>query len=312
MRGGMIHQAHLLAQAGSAIIAPEFDVVHLAELDTNTETVVHSLLTQYGMKKGLKLFGLQGDDAVSEEMQKLRDLRVITPAPPPTLTKENRSAALIYLMFLKRKREGGVKGQGCADGRKQCRHAKKGDVPSPTITTEAVFIILVIVAKEGRDVMTMDIPGAFLQTNLKGERVYVKFEGRMAELLALIDPKLYRPNIVLEQGHPVLYAELQRALYGMLQSALRFWEQVLEDLAELGFTVNPCDWCGANRMVNGSQQTVGWHVDDFLVTNVDQRVTINFTNDSTTNMVSERPSRSTVDPRTTTSAWRYCSRPTAR
>lgn len=61
-----------------------------------------------------------------------------------------------------------------------------------------------IAAKKGREIMTMDIPGAFLQTNLKGERLHVKFEGRMAELLSLIDPKLYRPNIVLENGRPVL------------------------------------------------------------------------------------------------------------
>ena len=114
--------------------------------------------------------------------------------------------------------------------------------------------------------MTMDIPGAFLQTDLKGERVHVRFEGRMAEMLAMKDPKLYLPNIIMEKWKPCLYVELQRALYGMIQSALRFWEQVLEDLTELGFTVNPYDWCMANRTINESQQTVGWHVDDFLVT----------------------------------------------
>lgn len=112
----------------------------------------------------------------------------------------------------------------------------------------------------------MDIPGAFLQTSLKGERVHVRFEGRMTELLAMIDPQLYRPYIVIEDGKPVLYAELQRALYGMMQSSLRFWEQVLNDIATLGFKVNPHDWCVANRMVDGSQQTIEWQVDDFLIT----------------------------------------------
>eukprot|EP00178_Gracilaria_changii_P013526 TRINITY_DN381_c1_g1_i1.p1 TRINITY_DN381_c1_g1~~TRINITY_DN381_c1_g1_i1.p1 ORF type:complete len:1004 (-),score=118.29 TRINITY_DN381_c1_g1_i1:1292-3985(-) len=272
MSGGITHPAHMLAQFDTTAIAPTFDVVHLANLSTPSTPIIHALLTQYGIKKGLKVFGQQGDDAVNAEMQQLHDLNVMTPKPPSALSKEDRQEALQYLMFLKRKRDGRVKGRGCADGRKQRQDAKKGDASSPTISTEAVFLILTIAAKEGRDVMTMDICGAFLQAQLKGERVHVRFEGRMAELLALIDPKLYRPNIIMEKGKPVLYAELQRALYGMLESTLRFWEQALSDLSELGFSVNPYDWCVANRTINGSQQTVGWHVDGFLVTHVDAKV----------------------------------------
>ena len=79
----------------------------------------------------------------------------------------------------------------------------------------------------------------------------------MAELLILINPMLYQPNIVIERGKHVLYTELKKALYVMLQSALRFWEQVTDDLIILGFSVNPYDWCVVNRTVNGAQQTVG-------------------------------------------------------
>jgi hypothetical protein len=35
------------------------------------------------------------------------------------LTPQQKNAALAYLMFLKRKRCGKIKGRGCADGRKQ-------------------------------------------------------------------------------------------------------------------------------------------------------------------------------------------------
>lgn len=70
----------------------------------------------------------------------------------------------------------------------------------------------------------------------------------------------------------MLYAELKRALYGMLQSALRFWEQFLDDLTELGFKTNPYDWCVATRVVNGHQKTIGWHFDYFLVTHIDPEV----------------------------------------
>lgn len=167
-------------------------------------------------------------------MQQLHDFGVMKPTPPKTLNQKQRRNALQYLMFLKRKRDGRVKGRGCSDGRGQRANAVKGEASSPTISIEAVFLILTIAAKEGRDVIVMEISGAFLQTELKDERIHVRFTGRMAELLVMIDPKLYRPHVIMENNKPVLYAELKRALYGMLHSALRFWEQVLADLTEMG------------------------------------------------------------------------------
>lgn len=78
--------------------------------------------------------------------------------------------------------------------------------------------------------------GGFLQVELgDGEHILIRFEGRMAELLALIDPNLYRPHVKVENGCAVLYAERKKALYGKMKSALRFWEQVLSDITKLGF-----------------------------------------------------------------------------
>lgn len=94
----------------------------------------------------------------------------------------------------------------------------------------------------------------------------------MAEMLAMIDPKLYRQHIIMENGKPVLYAELKKALYGMLQSALKFWQQISSDLISIGYVINEYDWCVANKMVGGKQHTIGWHVDDFLLTHEDSKV----------------------------------------
>lgn len=63
-----------------------------------------------------------------------------------------------------------------------------------------MFLIVGIVTKERRDVATIDIPGTFMQIDLDGEKILIPFDGRMAELLAMIDPKLYRPNIIAEKG----------------------------------------------------------------------------------------------------------------
>ena len=56
--------------------------------------------------------------------------------------------------------------------------------------------------------------------------------------------------------------ELLKALYGTLRAARLFWEKLSGKLKEWGFSVNPYDSCVANKMVNGKQLTVAWHVDD--------------------------------------------------
>ena len=38
----------------------------------------------------------------------------------------------------------------------------------------------------------------------------------------------------------------------------------------MGFEVNPYDPCVANKMVNGKQMTICWHVDDLKVSHVDK------------------------------------------
>ncbi len=56
----------------------------------------------------------------------------------------------------------------------------------------------------------------------------------------------------------------------MMKSALPFYRKLVEELRDMGFEVNPHNPCVANRIVNGSQITVRWHVDDFMINHIDQ------------------------------------------
>ena len=84
-----------------------------------TYFVNHVILAQYGMKKRLELFGDAGVKAIEKEMKQVNDQGVISPVHVSELTKQQKNRALLYLMFLKQKRDGSIKGRGCADGRKQ-------------------------------------------------------------------------------------------------------------------------------------------------------------------------------------------------
>jgi hypothetical protein len=78
---------------------------------------------------------------------------------------------------------------------------------------------------------------------------------------------------VHDNGKQVLYVELQKALYGILQAAILFWENLTGFLnTELGFIVNPYDSCVVNKMVDNMQCTIVWHVDDLKLSHVKQSV----------------------------------------
>jgi hypothetical protein len=230
-------------------------------------TLEHYVMTQHSVKKGLRLFGDAGKDAVYSEMQQLHEMEAIEPKSSDMLTHEEKRASLHYLMFLKQKRCGRIKGRGCADGRKQRLYKTKQYASAPTVAIESLSLTSVIDAKERRHVVTTDIPGAFLQTEVD-ELIHVRLEGPLVTLLTKVDPILYEKYIVNEKGKPVLYVKLLKALYGTLQAAMLFWKDLAGHLVEWGFEINPYDCCAANKMIDGKQCTIVWHVNDLKISHV--------------------------------------------
>jgi hypothetical protein len=84
-------------------------------------------MTQHSMKKGIKLFGQAGVDAVSKELQQLYDHKVLEPKSPDQISSADKKDALQYLMFLKKKRNGIIKGGGMRQWTQAtCIHCKGG------------------------------------------------------------------------------------------------------------------------------------------------------------------------------------------
>jgi Reverse transcriptase (RNA-dependent DNA polymerase) len=193
------------------------------------------------------------------------------PVHADDLTRTEKQRALAYLMFLKQKRCGRIKGRGCADGRKQRVYKSKQEISSPTVSIESVMLSCTIDAKEGRDVATCDVPSAFMQTDID-ELIHVRMDGELAELLSKIDPGRYEKYMVREGNKRAIYLRLTKALYGTLQAALLFWKDLSGALLEWGFELNPYDRCVANKMIKGKQCTILWHVDDLKISHEDETV----------------------------------------
>ncbi|MDA3875508.1 MAG: reverse transcriptase domain-containing protein [Halothiobacillus sp.] len=230
------------------------------------------LTEQMGIKKGLKAFGQDGAEAVVKEMHQLHYRKVIRPVKSSEMSKTQKRNSLRYLMFLKQKRCGKIKARGCADGRKQRVYKTKEETSAPTVHTESLFLSCVIDAHEHRNVVTCDIPGAFMQADMD-EELHLRLDGPLAELIVRVDPELYSPYVTMERGQKVIYVILEKALYGTLQAAYLFWANLSKYLTEeLGFTINPYDSCVANKTIDGSQCTVLWHVDDLKLSHKSQDV----------------------------------------
>jgi hypothetical protein len=172
-----------------------------------------------------------------------------------------------------------VKGRGCADGRKQRPYIDRADTALPTVATEAVFLTALVDAFKSREVAIVVIPGAFMQVDLDDETIHVRLNGKLALLMLEIDREMYEPYLTYENNEPVLYVELLKALYGTIWAARLFWEKLSQQLLEWNFTPNPYDSCVMNKVVDGKQLTVTWHVNDFKVSHASPRVVDNFINE---------------------------------
>ena len=66
--------------------------------------------------------------------------------------------------------------------------------------------------------------------------------------------------------------EVLQAIYGCIESALRWYELYSETLCKAGLVIDPYDKCVANTTSNGKQCTIVWYVDDNKVSHEDPEV----------------------------------------
>ena len=144
----------------------------------------------------------------------------------------------------------------------------KKDSASPAMLNDAIFIKSVIDAKENREVAIVDLPGAFLHAD-NDQDVIMFVKGRLAKLMTLIAQQTHQNYVMIEKGEKVLYVRVKKALYGMLKSALLFYKKLRKDLESAGFEINQYYPYVANKMINGNQMTIVWHVDDLNISHQD-------------------------------------------
>ena len=256
-------------------------IISFINLHSNMDNNRQECFAQtYSLEKGLSKFKEKGKEAAIKEISQLVNRKVFKPIKLEDLSLKEKQKAMNSLIFLTEKRDGTIKARACANGSVQRKYIHKEDAASPTVSVETLLTTCVIDAKQNRNVRTLDIPNAFVQTKLpeNEERIIMRINGKLVELIVELFPSQYEEFIYRKNSNQVIFVEMKKALYGMMMSSLLFYKDFRKNLESIGFIVNPYDICIANRNVYGHQQTVTWHVDDVKVSHINPRANDEFCN----------------------------------
>jgi hypothetical protein len=168
-------------------------------------------------------------------------------------------------MFLKQKWDEKIKGRTVAGGNKQCDYISKDDASSPTVAMGSVLLSCIIDAEEEWYVIIVDIPNTFVQTRVENEKdmAFNKIRGILVDILVKIAPDVYKYYVSKDKkGLKQLLVKCQNALYVTMVASLLYYPKFIKSLTDIDFVINPYDLCLANKMIEGEQMTICFHVDD--------------------------------------------------
>jgi hypothetical protein len=104
------------------------------------------------------------------------------------------------------------------------------------------------------------------------DMVIVRLRGLIVEILMKLAPEQYGPYVHTDKnGNKCLIVMCQNAIYGTMIASLLYYRKFRASLESIGFEFNPYDPCVANKMIDGKQMTVCFHVDDCKISHVDSK-----------------------------------------
>jgi hypothetical protein len=96
-------------------------------------------------------------------------------------------------------------------------YISKEDAASPTVMTKSILLTATIKTKKGLDVMTGDIPDAFIQTDMEVIKgvVIMKIKGDLINMVVELDIEMYRNYVVIECNFKVIYVQVLKVIWNI-------------------------------------------------------------------------------------------------
>lgn len=99
----------------------------------------------------------------------------------------------------------------------------------------------------------LDISGALIHADQE-DYTLILLQGTLAELSVKIALEIHSKHIeISHDSRKILHVRLKKTAYGCLKSTLLFFNKLVGDRIRLGFKLNLCDLCIANKVVYRTQ-----------------------------------------------------------
>lgn len=170
------------------------------------ECIPRFIMAQMMAWASIRKHGQVTINALYQDFLQLHNLAVFDRQDAAKLTKEQKQSALQAMSMIKEKRCGKIKRQTVADGRSQQSLYSKEERVLHTVFTSALMLLIMINAKEGRDVATVDVAGVYLHADLD-KFTLLKVEGVLVNIMCAVS-KIYIPFVAYKKGKNVLYLKL--------------------------------------------------------------------------------------------------------
>ena len=223
------------------------------------------------VNEALRTRGKDAETVIQKELSQMIAKKVWTPIDIRSLSYEEKRRIIRSSMFLKEKFLASgefekLKARLVAGGDQQDK-TLYDDLSAPTVGISSVFTLLCIAAHEGRKVTVVDISGAYLNADMNtGLTVHMRLDKNMTGMMVKLSPEYAK----YADSRGCVVVRLDKALYGCVESAALWYENLRESMRKLGYTPNAIDICVFNKLSEkGVQCTVAVHVDDLMITSTD-------------------------------------------
>ena len=239
----------------------------------DSDQVINNIL-HLSLKKGVVIYKEVAHYAMEEELRQM----VVKKVFEPKYRKDCIQKIIRSSLFFKEKwnPDGSLnklKARLVAGGDQQ-EFIHPSESSSPTINTEALFVLIGIAANKKLKCGIADVEGAFLEAPMNHVEVNMELDKKLAAIVVNLD-ETFRKYID-EEGK--LIVQLKKALYGCVQSSNLWYKRFNNIITNMNFRRNGKDHCVFWKEINGCKALIGVHVDDIIIFHKDEAVIKNIIN----------------------------------
>ncbi len=231
----------------------------------------YNYINHYSIKKALSINKEAADAGIDKELLNMINNKVIEPVHPTEYIRKN---SIRSFMFLRKKWDDDVeimKGRLCADGSSLAKAAFPNEYYSPCVDFKTITTTLAMTNDPKYERKVYDVKEAFTRALIGDREVFMTIEPEVTKRLVNKQQAPSHWKDYPEKG--VLYVQLKKALYGLPESSLLWYNTVNRVLERNGFTRCQEDYCLYKKEDSTGDILICIHIDDFLITSSSKSLT---------------------------------------